>query len=302
MSKNVAASVHQRLLNQARDTGRPFDELLQYYAMERFLYRLSQSSYRDSFVLKGALLFRIWADPDSRATRDMDFLSFVGNSLENLVEVIQSMASLEVPDDGLIFDPESVTAGRIKEDADYEGVRIRFRAFLGQARVTMQIDVGFGDVVHPGVVEIVYPTLLDFPPPSLRSYPPETVIAEKVEAMLHLGELNSRLKDFFDVWRLSRLHSFDARILSEAIRATLENRQTNVVAFEKLREELLRSSDKQAQWTAFLGNAGVDAPDSFVSLLDALGRFLSPLLDAIEKRKPIEGNWSASGAWEYKSK
>ncbi len=302
MSKNVAASVHQRLLNQARDTGRPFDELLQYYAMERFLYRLSQSSYRDSFVLKGALLFRIWADPDSRATRDMDFLAFVGNSLENLVEVIQSMASLEVPDDGLIFDPESVAAERIKEDADYEGVRIRFRTFLGQARVTLQIDVGFGDVVHPGVVEIVYPTLLDFPPPSLRSYPPETVIAEKVEAMLHLGELNSRLKDFFDVWRLSRLHSFDARILSEAIRSTLENRKTNVVAFEKLREELLNSSDKQAQWTAFLGNAGVDAPDSFVSLLDALGRFLSPQLDAIERRKLIEGNWSASGAWEFRSK
>ncbi len=302
MSKNVAASVHQRLLNQARDTGRPFDELLQYYAMERFLYRLSQSSYRDSFVLKGALLFRIWADPDSRATRDMDFLAFVDNSLENMVEVIQSMASLEVPDDGLIFDPESVAAERIKEDADYEGVRIRFRTFLGQARVTMQIDVGFGDVVHPGVVEIVYPTLLDFPPPSLRSYPPETVIAEKVQAMLHLGELNSRLKDFFDVWRLSRLHSFDARILSEAIRSTLENRKTNVVAFEKLREELLNSSDKQAQWTAFLGNAGVDAPDSFVSLLDALGRFLSPLLDAIERRKLIEGNWSASGAWEFRSK
>jgi hypothetical protein len=156
VSKNVAASVHQRLLNQARDSGRPFDELLQYYAMERFLYRLSQSSYRDSFVLKGALLFRIWADPDSRATRDMDFLAFVGNSLENLVEVIKSMASLEVPDDGLVFDPESVRAERIKENADYEGVRIRFRTFLGQARVTMQIDVGFGDVVHPGVVEIEY--------------------------------------------------------------------------------------------------------------------------------------------------
>jgi hypothetical protein len=146
--KNVAASVHQRLLNQARETGRPFDELLQYFAMERFLYRLSQSSYRDSFVLKGALLFRIWAVPDTRATRDMDFLAFVDNSLENLVEIVQSTAVLKVPDDGLVFDSESVAAQRIKEDADHEGVRIRFRAFLGQARVTMQIDVGFGDVVE----------------------------------------------------------------------------------------------------------------------------------------------------------
>ena len=302
MPKNLAASVHQRLLNQARETGRPFDELLQYFAMERFLYRLSQSSYRDSFVLKGALLFRIWAVPDTRATRDMDFLAFVDNSLENLVEIVQSTAALEVPDDGLVFDSESVAAERIKEAADYEGVRIRFRAFLGQARVTMQIDVGFGDVVHPGVVETAYPTLLDFPPPALRSYPPETVIAEKVEAMLHLGELNSRMKDFYDVWRLSRLLSFDARILSEAIRATLGNRKTDVVAFKELQQELLGSAGKQAQWTAFLKNAGVAGPDSFTDLLDSLGLFLSPMLDAIESREILEGNWSASGAWELKLK
>ena len=301
MPKNVAASVHQRLLNQAQETGRPFDELLQYYAMERFLYRLSQSRYRDSFVLKGALLFRIWADPDTRATRDMDFLAYVDNSLEHLVDIVQSTSSLEVPDDGLTFDPESVAAERIKEDADYEGVRIRFRAFLGRARVTMQIDVGFGDVVHPGVVETEYPTLLDFPSPVLRSYPPETVVAEKVEAMLYLGELNSRMKDFFDVWRLSRLHSFDARTLSVAIRATLENRKTEVILFDELREELLASSDKQAQWTAFLRNAGVDGPDSFANLLDSLGLFLSPMLDAIESGELIEGAWKASGSWDLKS-
>jgi hypothetical protein len=268
--------------------------------MERFLYRLSQSSYRDSFVLKGALLFRIWAVPDTRATRDMDFLAYIDNSLEHLVEIVQSTPSLEVPDDGLTFDPESVAAERIKEDADYEGVRIRFRAFLGRARVTMQIDVGFGDVVHPGVAETEYPTLLDFPSPVLRSYPPETVIAGKVEAMLHLGELNSRMKDFFDVWRLSRLYSFDARTLSVAIRATLENRKTEVVSFDELQEELLGSSDKQAQWTAFLKNAGVDGPDSFANLLDSLGLFLSPMLDAIESGELIEGTWKASGPWNLK--
>ena len=286
MPKNLVASVHQRLLNRARETGRPFEELLQYFAMERFLYRLSQSEYRESFVLKGALLFRIWAVPDTRATRDMDFLAYVDNSLEHLVEIVQSTAGLEVPDDGLVFDPNSVAAERIKEDADYEGVRIRFRAFLGQARVTKQIDAGFGDVVHPDVVETQYPTLLDFPSPSLRSYPPETVVAEKVEAMLHLGELNSRMKDFFDVWRLSRLHSFDARILSDAIRATLDNRKTDVMAFESLRQELMGSSEKQAQWTAFLENSGVAGPDSFAILLDFLDLFLSPVLYAIRVGRP----------------
>ena len=300
MPKNIAASVHQRLLNQARETGRPFEELLQYFAMERFLYRLSQSRYRDSFILKGALLFRVWVVADTRATRDMDFLAYVDNSLNHLVEIVQSTASLEVPDDGLVFDSDSVAAERIKEDADYEGVRIRFRAFLGQARVTLQVDVGFGDVVHPDVAEVEYPTLLDFPSPALRSYPPETVIAEKVEAMLHLGELNSRMKDFFDVWRLSQLHGFDARILTEAIRATLENRKTDVMEFTELRQELLGSNDKQVMWMAFLNNAGVAGPDSFADLLDALDLFLSPVLDAIESREAIEGLWPASGPWELK--
>ena len=142
-----------------------------------------------------------------------------------------------------------------------------------------------------------YPTLLDFPSPTLRSYPPETVIAEKVEAMLNLGELNSRMKDFFDVWRLSCLRNFDARILYEAIRATLENRKTDVVAYSELRHELLASDEKQAQWTAFLKNSGVDGPDSFANLLDALDLFLSPMLDAIGNREAIEGTWPAPGPW-----
>lgn len=297
MPKNLAASVHQHLLNRARETGRPFDELLQYFAMERFLYRLSQSEYRDSFVLKGALLFRIWAMADTRATRDMDFLAFVDNSLENLVEIVQTTANLEVPDDGLVFDSESVVAERIKEDADYEGVRIRFRALLGRTRVAMRIDVGFGDIVHPDMGESDYPTILDFPSPSLRIYPPETVIAEKIEAMIHLGELNSRMKDFYDVWKLSQLNSFDARTLSEAVRATLDNRNTGVVTFEDLQQELLGSTDKQAMWAAFLKSSGVDGPDSFASLLDSIGVFLSPIFDAIESRQSIDGKWEASGKW-----
>ena len=166
----------------------------------------------------------------------------------------------------------------------------------------MQMDVGFGVIVHPEVVETEYPALLDFPPPSLRSYPPEAVIAEKIEAMIHLGELNSRMKDFFDVWRLSQLHSFDARTLSEAIRVTLDNRKTEVVVFEDLKQELLRSNDKQVMWIAFLKNAGVDGPDSFSNLLDSLDVFLSPILNAIERQEFIEGTWITSGLWELESR
>jgi predicted nucleotidyltransferase component of viral defense system len=209
MPKDIAASTHQRILNQAKESGRPFNELLQYFAMERFLYRLSQSGYVDSFILKGALLFRVWTVPDSRATRDIDLLAFVDNSNDVLVEIVKNVITTSVPDDGLIFDPRSVEAERIKEDADYEGIRLRFNGLLGKARIRMQIDVGFGDVVHPAAIECHFPTLLDHPAPVLRGYPPETVVSEKVEAMIHLAGLNSRMKDFYDVWRLSQQQAFD---------------------------------------------------------------------------------------------
>ena len=231
--KNVAASVHQRLLNIGRHTGKPFDQVLQYFAMERLLYRLSSSAHKDSFVLKGALLFRVWDVPDSRATRDIDFLAFLDNSPENLVAVFRDVCTIE-GDDGLAFDADSVDAKTIKEDADYEGVRVRFRGLLGKARITMQIDIGFGDKVHPGVVRADYPVILDLPAPALRMYPPETVVAEKVEAMVHLGSLNSRMKDFYDVWRLARQFEFDDSVLSEAIKQTFDNRGTELIPFGEL--------------------------------------------------------------------
>ena len=152
--------------------------------MERFLYRLGQTKHAVSFVLKGALLFRIWDMPDSRATRDIDFLAYLDNSPENLAAIIRDDCAVDSVDDGLGFDPGTVEAQRIKEDADYEGVRIRFRGQLGNVRVHMQVDVGFGDLVHPDAVEADYPALLDLPAPSLRIYPPKTVVAEKAEAIL----------------------------------------------------------------------------------------------------------------------
>ncbi len=231
-SKNVAASVHQRLLNVARETGKPFIEVLQYFAMERLLYRLSCSGHKDSFVLKDALLFRVWDVPDSRATRYIDFLAFLDNSPENLAAIFREVCSIE-GDDGLVFNPDSINARTIKEDADYEGVRVRFRGLLGKAKVTMQVDIGFGDKVHPNVVQADYPVLLDLPAPSLRMYPPETVAAEKVEAMVHLGSLNSRMKDFYDVWRLSQQFEFDDAVLSEAIRQTFDNRGTTLMSFDE---------------------------------------------------------------------
>lgn len=282
-NKNLAASVHDRLLNIARETGRPFNEVLQYYAMERLLYRLSCSPHKDSFVLKGALLFRVWDVPDSRATRDIDFLAFLDNSPESIASIFREVCAMD-DDDGLLFDPDSVAARTIKEDADYEGVRVRFRGLLGKVRITMQIDIGFGDKVHPNVVLAKYPVILDLPAPSLRMYPPETVVAEKAEAMVRLGNLNSRMKDFYDIWRLSRQFKFDDAVLSEAIRQTFENRGTDLVPFNELQADLLENKTLDKQWTAFLSKSGVPGPKSFQEVLDQIAAFLGPLFERIAHR------------------
>jgi hypothetical protein len=294
---NVSASVHQRLLNIARETARPFDDVLQYFAMERFLYRLSQTKHADSFVLKGALLFRIWDTPDSRATRDIDLLAYLDNSPDNLADIVRDICTVDSADDGLEFEPETVDARRIKEDADYEGVRIRFRGQLGNARVHMQVDIGFGDPVHPAAVEAYYPTLLELPAPSLRVYPPETVVAEKAEAMVHLGSLNSRMKDFYDIWRMSQHFNFEGTVLCEAIRRTFGNRNTAVIEFDELVSELLNNENIQKQWAAFLSKSAVSGPEAFPEVLALIGDFLSPVFSSVKNNKVLDQEWVSPGPW-----
>ncbi len=295
--QNASASVHQRLLNLARKTARPFDEVLQYFAMERFLYRLSQTEHVDSFVLKGALLFRIWDTPDSRATRDIDFLAYLDNSPDNLAAFIRDVCAVDSVDDGLEFDSKTVEAQRIKEDADYEGVRIRFRGQLGNARIHMQVDVGFGDLIHPDAVQANYPALLDLPAPSLRIYPPETVVAEKAEAMVHLGSLNSRMKDFYDIWRMSQQFNFKGTDLCEAIRRTFGKRETAVIEFDELVAELLDSETLQMQWTAFLSKSTISGPETFPEVLALIGRFLSPVFSSININNAFSQKWVPPGPW-----
>ncbi|MFQ6007254.1 MAG: nucleotidyl transferase AbiEii/AbiGii toxin family protein [Woeseia sp.] len=295
--KNVSASVHQRLLDIAKNTARPFDEVLQYFAMERFLYRLSRSPHIDSFVLKGALLFRVWDVPDSRATRDIDFLAYLDNSPESLAAIVRDICAINESDDGLSFDPESVKAQRIKEDADYEGVRIRFRARLGNARISLQMDVGFGDLIHPGAVQASYPALLDLPAPSLRMYPPETVIAEKAQAMVYLGSLNSRMKDFYDIWRMSQQFSSNGDALCEAIKGTFDNRKTEIMEFDDIVAELLDNEKLDRQWTAFLRKSALTGPGTFPQVLTPISDFLSPVFSSINSGKAFDQKWTAPGPW-----
>jgi len=300
MSGDVAASVHARLANQARADDRPFQELLQYYGLERFLYRLSKSDYRDRFILKGALMLRVWNAPMTRPTRDIDFLGYTDNSVESLEDIIRTICALETEDDGLKFDPQSVRGERIKEDADYEGVRIKFIGLLGRARIPMQLDIAFGDVVYPAIEESAYPSLLGQPEPVLCMYPRETVVAEKFQAMVYLGTINSRMKDFYDLWLLSRRFDFDGAVLGEAISRTFANRETKIdldpVSFKA---EFFEANQPVTQWQAFLKKGPVmDAPSTLAEVAGHLRNFLLPVALAVGQGQRFGRRWEAPGPWK----
>lgn len=199
---NIKTSIRARLQNKAKDSNRPFQEILQYYGMERFLYRLSKSKYADKFILKGALMFTVWDVHERRPTVDIDFAANYDSKINAIEKVIRDICKISVEEDGLEYDSKTVKGERIKEDADYEGVRIKFKGFLERAKITMKIDVAFGDKIYPNPKIIKYPVILDMPVPSIKGYPIESVVSEKFEAMIKLGSINSRMKDFCDIWLL----------------------------------------------------------------------------------------------------
>ena len=298
-TKNIAASVHQQLLNIARTSGRPFNELLQYFAIERFIYRLSKSPYAKRFVLKGALMFVVWKAPVSRPTKDIDLLGRIENDVDLITSAMKEVCLQEVEPDGMTFNAESVTASTIIEDADYEGVRVRIQGDLGSARVSLQIDIGFGDVVVPKVSEVVYPTILGFPSPKLNGYSIESTIAEKFQAMVELGALNSRMKDFYDLWLLSRQFDFDGKAMSTAILRTFEKRKTDIPSRPLVfQDSFAKDPAREVQWRAFIRRTGLDnAPASFQEVVDTIAAFLGPVVATLATGKDFQKTWKAPGPW-----
>ena len=293
---NTAASIRQRLLNKAAEENRTFNELLQYYAIERFLYRLGESSHCSQFVLKGALVFLAWQAPITRPTRDMDFLGFTSNSVENLIRIVQEVCNQPVDPDGLIFDPASVHGEIIKEEADYEGVRVSFLGFLGKAQIHMRLDVGFADVVTPEPQALEFPTILDsMSKPCIRAYPPETVVAEKFQAMIALGMINSRMKDFYDLWFMAKSMEFDFHLLRKAIFNTFDRRKTTIPEDTPTAFTNEFADQKQVLWVAFLKkNQIMDAPIKLIDAIQVLREFLYPLIDPSEK---LLSRWSPGIGW-----
>lgn len=226
MTRDRAASVRARLLNVAKATGTDFNLVLVRFALERLLFRLSTSAHSDRFVLKGALLFTLWYDLPHRATRDADLLGFGPSDTGSMASVFRDIASVAV-DDGIVFDPASVRVGVIRKDAGYGGVRVTLNGKLANARCVAQVDVGFGDAVTPGPTDAVYPVLLDdLPAPRLRTYPVYTVVAEKLHAIVVLGMVNSRLKDYLDLVVIMEREALDEPTLALAIAATFQRRGT----------------------------------------------------------------------------
>ncbi|MHB8617843.1 MAG: nucleotidyl transferase AbiEii/AbiGii toxin family protein [Candidatus Acidiferrales bacterium] len=294
--RNLAASVRQRLFNLAQEKREDFGLVLTKYGLERFLYRLAQSQYRDQFVLKGALLFELWTDRPYRPTRDLD----LEGQGENSIPRIKRLFSEIIEDDGLVFDTKSLRVARIKEEQEYEGLRVNFIARLERARIHMQVDVGFGDVIVPPPKEIQYPTMLTFPSPRLRAYPRETVVAEKLEALVKLGMANTRMKDFYDLWKLSNDFDFDGALLTEAITATFKRRGTEVPSGRPLAltDEFSRDAQKTKQWQAFLKKSSLDHDQGSLHVVVAdLTRFLIAPLRAVHGSQNFALTWPKGGPW-----
>jgi predicted nucleotidyltransferase component of viral defense system len=267
--------------------------------MERFLFRLSVSPHAEKLVLKGGLMLTAWRAPLTRPTKDIDFLARMPNEVDSAASVVKDLCRQDVEPDGLAFDADSVQGRVIKEDAHYEGVRVTFLGHLQNARVNMQIDMCFGDVVVPSATMLQYPTILDHAAPRLRGYSRETTIAEKFEAMVKLGQIDSRIRDFFDIWLLSRQFDFDGQVLRRAIRETFANRGTSIKPDPvALTAEFAADANKAHQWIGFLRKSRIDfAPPTLQEVVDTIADFIGPIAGALASGDQFTSQWAAPGPW-----
>jgi predicted nucleotidyltransferase component of viral defense system len=274
--RNMGASIRDRLLNIARKRQQPFDLLLTRYVLERLLYRLSKTSHRARFVLKGAMLITTWFDDPLRPTRDLDLLGFGDSDPQAMIHIFQEVCAVKA-DDGVEFDVAALEIDRIREELEYGGLRIKTTATIGGAKIRVAIDIGFGDAVEPAAVEVELPVLLDLPPPRLRAYARETVIAEKFQALVILGRANSRMKDLYDIWALSRSYKFTGDGLARAIAATFARRKTEIPSTppDALTPAFGEDAAKIQQWNSFV--AELTRPtDSLAGVITDLAQFLMP--------------------------
>ena len=297
--KNKAASIRARLLALAQSKGEDYQRVLGRFAIERFLYRLGRSPYRDKFAIKGATLFTLWTGHTHRPTKDLDLLGRGSSAIGEVEQTIRAICEVH-EDDGIVFDSGSIVATKIKEDDEYDGVRIKILADLAEARIPMQIDIGFGDAVYPEPELASFPVLLFMEAPLIRAYPREASIAEKFQAMVLLEIRNSRMKDFYDIWFMANTWTFDMTSLSKAILTSFERRGSTIpteVPFA-LTDDFLDDPQKKQQWTAFLSrlNPGDKAP-SLGEVGVILRAFLLPCISGDSLAEAKVRSWTPSQHW-----
>lgn len=294
-----AASVHDRLLARAHADGEEFQRVLVRYAIERFLYRLSRSPYAGTFVLKGATLFSVWTGAPHRTTKDVDLLGFGAPEEARIAAIMREVLTAEVEPDGLVFDVASVRVTPIRDDAEYEGLRVVCDVTLGTARIGLQVDIGFGDALALPADEVEVPTLLELPAPRLRAYRREQVIAEKLHAMVDLGLVNTRMKDYFDIHALSRSFAF-GEDLARAIAATFDRRRSPVPSEVPigLSDEFATDQAKRRQWLAFLKRTGVKEAPGLTEVVRTIRPFLLEPLHAAAAGGGFDRRWPAGGPWQ----
>jgi predicted nucleotidyltransferase component of viral defense system len=277
--KNISASVNERLRNIAIQSEKEINNLARQYVQERFLYRLSESEYANNFILKGALLFLAYNIDRSRPTRDIDFLgSSVSNNKDEIAKIVKQILQIDF-EDGVRFDSDELESEDIVEDGDYHGVRIKFFAYIGNAKERVQIDICFGDKLTSGPVHIEFPTLLDFPAPKLNVYSVESAIAEKFEAIVSLQLQTSRMKDFYDILLFAGKYKFKKNSLNESLLATFKNRKAELSLRLKIYEDKFKKDlQLQKYWTAFLNRNNLTAETNFATVIDKIKSFIEPVI------------------------
>ena len=298
--RNMAASIRQRLSNHARINGEDFQYVLTRYGLERLLYRLSRSSHADMFVLKGAVLLQLWSNQPHRPTRDLDLLGRGKPSTDRFEQLFRDICAYPSMTTAWHSIARTYAQTRIKEDDEYEGIRVRLDARLGDARIPLQVDIGFGDAITPEAVDIVYPTLLDQPAPTVRAYPRETVVAEKFQAMVTLGIANSRMKDFYDLWILATQFEFDGTTICQALQATFSRRQTDLPTETPLAltQEFATDRNKATQWLAFLRKGRLlDEALPLSDVINLLAPFLFDPTRSFIGGEPFTLRWPPGGPW-----
>lgn len=287
--KNIGASVRARLLNIARDRGQTFNFVLNRYAIERLLYRLSQSQHADRFVLKGATLLMTWFDEPFRGTQDLDLLGYGDPDPDAVLALFRDILASD-DQDGVQFDVAAARIDRIREEVEYGGVRIRTVAEIGGAQVPVSVDIGFGDATEPGAEDLDFPVMLEMPAPKLRGYARETVIAEKFQAMVALGRANSRMKDFYDIWILSRSFPFSDDRLARAIAATFARRGTEIPQDlpDAFSPAFAADGQKQKQWRVFVEGVAL-SPGELADVTAELAAFLMPQAARAKERSGADG-------------